>query len=73
MMMELLAALVSARSTTLSVAWLGTVVCSGVFLLTALLALFFRSRRLWEIAIALITVDLMLALSSAWLDHLGFH
>jgi hypothetical protein len=66
-MTELLATFVSAR------VWLGTVICAGLFLVAALLGFFFRSRRFWGVAIALITVDLILAVCAAWLDRFGSH
>jgi hypothetical protein len=68
---DLLAVFLSARNTILTITWLGTVLCAGLLLIAALFALLLRSRRLWGIAILLIGVDLLLAVSSAWLEHFG--
>ena len=70
--MNLVTVFLSTRNTILSVAWFGTVLCAGFFLLAVSLGLVLRSRRFWGVAVVLITIDLLLALSSAWLDRFGF-
>ena len=71
-MTELPATFVSAHTSALSIIWLSIVICSGSFLLAAVLGFLFRSRRCWGVAIALITADLLLGVTAALLDQLGY-
>jgi hypothetical protein len=70
--MSLVTVFLAPRNTTLTVAWFGTVLIAGFFFVAVALALLLRSRRFWGIAIVLITIDFLLALSSACLDRFGF-
>lgn len=68
----MLAVIISARSTALSLLWLAVITAALLFVLAAVLGTVLRSSRLWGIAIALIAVDLLLGVIAALLNRLGY-
>jgi hypothetical protein len=68
----LLAVIISARATTLSILWLAVFLASLLFVVAAVLGVIFRSSRCWGVAVGLITVDLLLAAIAALRNRLGY-
>ena len=66
------AVIISTVATVLSILWLAVFLASLAFVLAVVLGVIFRSGRFWGIAVALITVDLLLGALGALLNRLGY-
>ncbi len=56
----------------LTVAWMGLLAGSFLFVLSVTLGILFRSTRWWRIAVVLIIATLLLGATVAWMDRLGY-
>jgi Na+/proline symporter len=64
--------IISARTTSLSFLWLCLLVCTGCFLVAAVLGLVFRKATWWGVALGLVVTEALLGVTIAILDHMGY-